>query len=223
MDSEAISISSHHEDFDPTNTSSTPSSSERVAFDFINNLLVFSLNTSSEKNELSRTNNTELTSTSLSNENQLNRQRLNRFMDFFSDKFIKILKEQSFEYGIDTPADELVRECLEQNEAVAKQWLNSLFIKHYNNIEITTGILRVISHFKYHEVYPEAQTMATTALLNNNPEVRECGIRAFENWGNIECLDLLENISCQEEWLNEYLNNVINDLKEEICNNGISC
>lgn len=158
----------------------------------------------------------ETAATDISLENRINAQRMARFKAEFSSRLIQLLHEQDFEYGVDTPADDLVRNCLTQNESVAKQWLNQLFVENYNDETVIVGILRVLSHFEYHIVAPQGTTMALAALANSKAEVRECGIRAFENWATLESLHVLENVKCQENWLNEYLQQVIADLKEEL-------
>lgn len=149
-------------------------------------------------------------------ENRLNAQRMQRFRADFSTRFLQLLREQDFEYGVDTPADELIRKCLNENESITKQWLNELFIQYFADKAVIIGILRVLSHFRYHEVAPQGPTMAIAALSNANAEVRECGIRAFENWRTLDSLKVLKGVHCAERWLNDYLQQVIADLEEEL-------
>ena len=141
---------------------------------------------------------------------------MDRFRAEFSANILKLLREQDFEYGVDTPADELVRKTFAENQSIAKEWLNQLFVENYDDQTVIMGILRVLSHFKYQEIAPQGPTMALAALSNVSAEVRECGIRAFENWSTLESLEVLKNVKCQEEWLNDYLQQVIADLKEEL-------
>ena len=152
----------------------------------------------------------------ISLEISLNRQRMGRFRAEFSTRLLRLLREQDFEYGVDTPADELVRKSFSENRSIAKQWLNQLFVENYGDKVVLTGILRVLSHFEYQEVAPQGPTMALAALVNVSPEVRECGIRAFENWSTLQSLEVLKNVKCEEEWLNDYLQQVIAELKEEL-------
>jgi len=158
----------------------------------------------------------EIASSDSSIENRLNAQRLKRFRTDFSSKFLQLLREQDFEYGVDTPADELVRKCFHENEAISKEWINNLFVENFNDQTVLMGILRVLSHFNYQEVVPQGPTIALAALANTSAEVRECGIRAFENWGSLHSLKVLENVNCEEKWLNDYLKQVIADLQEEL-------
>jgi hypothetical protein len=158
----------------------------------------------------------EIASGDSSIENRLNAQRLKRFRTDFSSKFLQLLREQDFEYGVDTPADELVRKCFHENEAISKEWINNLFVQNFSDQTVLMGILRVLSHFNYQEVAPQGPTIALAALVNASAEVRECGIRAFENWSSLHSLKVLENVKCEEKWLDDYLKQVIADLREEL-------
>ncbi len=103
-----------------------------------------------------------------------------------------------------------------QNEAVTKEWLNSVYIEHFPDTDVVIGLLQVISHLQYSEIYPQGPAMALAAFSHANSEVRECGIRAFENWGTIESLKVLRHVECPESWMQEYLSQVIHDLEEEL-------
>jgi hypothetical protein len=150
-------------------------------------------------------------------ENILNIRRLKKFKGKYTTELLRIIREQDFEYGFDSPADLFVRELLRQNLTVTKEWLNSIFIDYFDDTRILIGLLQIISHIDYLEICPEGATMALAALSHVNPEVRECGIRAFENWGTVESLKVLRNVKCQEKWLQEYVQQVILDLEEELC------
>jgi hypothetical protein len=153
-------------------------------------------------------------SSTLESENILNRRRLRKFKENYSKELLHIIFEQDFEYGFDSAADKFVRELMKQNEAVTREWLNSVYVENYHDVRVVIGLLQIISHLQYHEIYPQGPTMALAALAHANPEVRECGIRSFENWGTIDSLSVLRTVECAESWLQEYLRQVINDLEE---------
>ena len=148
-------------------------------------------------------------------ENILNKRRLRQFKENYTKELLWIISEQDFEYGFDSSADLFVRGLMEQNDVVTKEWLNSVYIAQFHDIDVVIGLLQVISHLQYFEIYPQGPTMALAALSHANSEVRECGIRAFESWGTIESLKVLRNVECPESWMQEYLSQVIHDLEEE--------
>lgn len=106
-------------------------------------------------------------------ENILNKRRLRQFKENYTKELLRIICEQDFEYGFDSEVDLFVRGLMEQNEAVTKEWLNSLYIAQFHDIDVVIGLLQVISHLQYSEIYPQGPTMALAALSHANSEVRE--------------------------------------------------
>ncbi len=148
-------------------------------------------------------------------ENTINDARLKSFQNEYTTRFLNLITETELEYGYKSALDDFIRDRLEENSAVTNQWLNSIFNEHFNDIVITTGILRTIAHFDYAEANPAGPTMATAALTHENAEVRECGARAFESWVSLDSLKILKSINHPEKWLQDYINQVIADIEEE--------
>jgi len=149
-------------------------------------------------------------------ENYINKKRLDTLKKNFTRELIMLIREEEFEYGLDTKADILVRKRIEQNALATKEWLTTIFIESFTNTRILLGVLIIISRFNYFVIYPEGQLMATAALSHKDPEIQECGVRAFENWGNRHSLRILKNLKVPTEWLQEYINEVIDDLEKEL-------
>lgn len=154
-------------------------------------------------------------STQGSVENELNRQRLEQ-LRAFNHELLKLITDTEMEYGVDTDVDRFLRERMNQNAMAVKEWLNDLFIDNFSDIVITTALLRVIAHLEYSHIAPQGPTMALAALSHENLEVKECAIRAFENWGTADCLRALESVDCIAPWLQTYLSQVISDLRETL-------
>jgi len=138
-------------------------------------------------------------------------------------KFILMIYENNFEYGYISLAEEYFEELIKKyNPESVMGWLNGIFLKYFENTKIIIGLLHIIAHLDYKIVYPQGQTMAIAALSYNNIEVRECGIRAFEKWGNMESLKILKNLRCEEKWLSNYVQQIVYDLEEELNRNAIT-
>lgn len=146
-------------------------------------------------------------------ENQLNIARLNEYLPQTA-KLLQLIKDTDFEYGINTPVDDFLRQKLQQNAAMTKQWLAHIFLSNNKNPAVLVGILRTIAHLTYNEMYPNGMIIAQSAICHENFEVKECGIRAFENWGTRECLETLQTVDVADPRLKIYLSEVIQDLKE---------
>jgi hypothetical protein len=173
----------------------------------------------SEEAGLPRTIVEEDYSTRGSVENLLNQQRLLEFREFTSH-VLQLIEESSFEYGFDNEFDVFLRDRLAKNALATKQWMNEVFIENFGDSGVLVGILRALAHVDYQVVRPQGPTMAIAAFSHTDAEVRECGIRAMENWGTSECLAALESISCPEAWLQEYVTQVISDLRERLSDAG---
>lgn len=132
----------------------------------------------------------------------------------FADTLLTLIHEEIFEYGMENAADVFVQKSLEMGPYFTKEWLNTIFLHRLGDVEVTTGILRIIAHLDYEDIYPTGPTMAIAAGMHENAEIRECGIRAFENWCNADSLKYLKRIRCKEKWLQDYLEQVIIDLEE---------
>lgn len=132
----------------------------------------------------------------------------------FTETLLQLIHEEIFEFGMENEADTFVQGNLRYNPVFTKEWLNHILLEHFDDVEVATGILRIVSHLKYEEIYPTGPTMALSVLNHKNAGIQECGIRAFENWGNADSLEYLKHIRCEEEWLQDYLEQVVSDLEE---------
>jgi len=148
-------------------------------------------------------------------ENFINQKRLEFLRSRFSEELLSLLSDEDFEYGVDTKADAMVRRQMSLNKLATKSWLNTLFVENFANSSVLIGLLRIIARLDYVDVYPEGQTMAVAALSNSNAGVQECGVRAFEGWGTVQSLRILENLTVSASWLQDYVDHVVADLRKE--------
>lgn len=135
----------------------------------------------------------------------------------YTTELVNMLRNESFEPGVATGSESFVESLLNRDSNGTMTWLNDVFLKFFNkDEEILTGILHIISHFEYKDVYPTGQTIAMAGLTNKSIQVKEYAIRSFENWSSPESLDILRGVECGEVWLQEYVSQVIQDLEEEL-------
>jgi len=151
----------------------------------------------------------------LVDENYINQRRLLKLKSQFTPRLLNLILESDFEYGIESEVDVFIRNQMKENSLATKSWLNDIFVENISNPVILVGILRIISRLSYYEVLPQGQIMATAALSHNDVEVKECGVRAFENWGSLGSIKILENLHVSPPWLQEYIDQVIKDLRKK--------
>lgn len=154
-------------------------------------------------------------SCSLSSESMLNTKRLNELEKKFTQQLIGYILEDNFEYGMESKAQILVKKQLKINPSVTKNWINKIYVNSINNAEILIGILRIIARFDRNDIFPIGDTIAMASLSHNNEMVQETAIRAFESWGGEESISILANANVASKWINEYLEEVMADLKRE--------
>ena len=153
-------------------------------------------------------------STRTVDENAVNEARLAAYREKLTEPFLATIRDSDFEYGYECAADKFVRERLRENALACKEWLSDLFVKYYHDRATVEGIARVVAHLRWDEIQPAGITIALSALQHASVEVREAGIRCFENWATLDCLRILRSVHCAEPWLEDYLKQVVSDLEQ---------
>lgn len=150
-------------------------------------------------------------------ENQLNSTRENVLREKLTLTLINTILEENFEFGYVSNSEKIIREQFKINALATRNWLSELFINHFNDITILIGLLRIIGRFEENIIFPQGHTIALAALNHKNDEIKELGIRAFENWSSENSIKVLKNIEISPQWLCDYKNQVIAELEEELC------
>ena len=150
-------------------------------------------------------------------ENITNRNRENYLNKYVLPNFISLLREEDFEFGYITRSEEVLRDQFQINALATRNWLNEIFLKYFNDEQILIGVLRIIGRFSEQMIFPQGQTIALASLNHENDEIKELGIRAFEKWVSYDSINILSKIKTETHWLQEYIDQVIRDLKEELC------
>ena len=155
-------------------------------------------------------------SKNISVENKINTERENFLRKRITNHLINTILEESFEFGLKSKSEIIIEDQLNINALATRNWLNEIFIEYFDDEKIIIGILRIIGRFDERIIFPQGQTIALAALNHKNIEIKELGIRAFENWGTSNSIKVLENIGLDVAWLHDYKNQVIEDIKEEL-------
>ena len=131
-------------------------------------------------------------------------------------QFLKVLEKDEIEFGKTSLCEEFIIESMHESASLTKEAINDLYIESVGHVKTLTAILIAIAHIDYEIISPNGQLMAMAAFSHSNLEVRECAVRAFEYWGNIESLKILEQTNLEPKWLQNYLEEVTEDLREEL-------
>lgn len=152
-----------------------------------------------------------------SSENKNNVPRENYLREKLTTKFLNLIKDEDFEFGFISRSEELVRNELLINALATRNWLNEIFVKYFDNEVVVIGILRIVARFEESIIFPQGQTLAIAALSHSNNEIKELGIRAFENWCSMDSLRILKTLDMNNKWLTDYVNEVISDQQIKLC------
>jgi hypothetical protein len=136
-----------------------------------------------------------------------------------TEKFLGIVRTEECEPEYTSQTEIFIFNLLKKNKVETMNWLNKQFLKNFKNKSIIVNILIAISHIPYEWLYPNGPTMTGFAITHESIEVKENAIRVFEKWGNEDSLQYLEAMGFDEKWLQDYLTEVIMDIKEGIAEN----
>ena len=61
---------------------------------------------------------------------------------------------------------------------------------------------------------PQGTFMCLSLLSNTNYTIRDKAVQTYEKWNSKKGINDLLSVHCQEEWLQDYINKVIENLRE---------
>lgn len=129
------------------------------------------------------------------------------------ESVLSLLREESIEDGVMHSADKYIAEELEKGKGLAE-----IYSWCYNNLDSVklpvSSVLRCVGRLEKKAAGEDGKLLMLNALRNQNLEVRETAVRAFEKWGGKDSMDILLKYKSEEEvvWLREYAEQVISDL-----------
>lgn len=137
-------------------------------------------------------------------------------LDLYS-VLISQFENEVFETGIVNESEKIFMEEYYSDNIGALNTLIKVFMDNFGKtgrqLNNLVGALHIISHISYQEVYPLGQAIAINAIGHSNNEIAEYGIKCFENWDNKDGIEKLSAIKFSSSWLQEYANDVIDELK----------
>jgi len=151
-------------------------------------------------------------------ENEIMEKRLEYLKNKVSPLFISLVKNEYFEFGQKSESIKIVERELKENRIATQNWLNDLYLQYFSTDEkILIGILRIFEYFDEEVLFPASHMIALASIVNKSDEIKEIGIRIFENWGSIKSYETLKGIKTDTKWLQTYINQVVKDIERELC------
>lgn len=148
-------------------------------------------------------------------QNDLIDEQKNNQTKIIEDEILEIIRSEDYEEGMTSKIEEYMEQDFSKYELeIIRKAAQRISIENLSNTKIINGILRMISSRTYDEMYPEGQYIGLALLQNKNITLREKGIQLFEYWKSKKGVKILESLECDQEWLQNYVNKIIDYLNK---------
>lgn len=131
----------------------------------------------------------------------------------FASKLWTAFEAEPLEDGMNHLADEIIEKALKPENQTILRWLKDLCL-NAEEPDFAAAVLRCLGR----QVLPGTNSWRTElvrdGLATNNVEIRDAAVQAAESWGGQEILNVLESHQEPEQWIQDYIRDVVNDLRE---------
>ena len=128
----------------------------------------------------------------------------------------KINGETIFEPGIINETISYFNTLFSYGRTSVVRWVSKMFVDYYRADRIVKGLL-YIAMYDSREFESLDSLMAMAAISNKNAEVKELAVRVLESNCNLINYQVLLSLDVHEDWLKEYIDDVIRDFQKELC------
>jgi hypothetical protein len=135
-------------------------------------------------------------------------------VNIYIDAILSVIACDEFEDGEISKSERYMRKnmSLETKDYILDA-LMKIYMDKYNNEHVLLGIMEMISCMKYEEVEPKGQIMALGLLQHENIYLRDRAIQVYEQWNSKKSLTVLKSLKCDQKWLQDYVDKVIEYLE----------
>lgn len=133
----------------------------------------------------------------------------------FEEKLLFYFQNEEIGLGTYTEADKLLESYLNDFNNLTQGMISNIFRKNIKEPEILCKLLLLISRLNPSKIDQTGHVIAMAALNHNNNDVKEYAIRVFENFSDESSLEFLEESKQDVFWLQEYKEEIIQELKEK--------
>lgn len=123
---------------------------------------------------------------------------------------LNIVLNDSFESGVISQSENYIDRCANKdNVEYIREAANELYLEHFSEPHILTGLLIMMGSLTYNDASPQGQTMALGLLQHECITVRDRAIQVFERWNSKKGINVLKSLHCDRVWLQKYVDKVI--------------
>lgn len=150
------------------------------------------------------------------NENEKIKEEKDMIVAKISEQILATIQRDVFEDGEISQSEQYMLE--KYNDCIGiyiKEALMQIYLDYYANEHVLNGVLTMISAKTYEDMEPQGQIIALGLLQHKDVYVRDKAIQVFERWNSKKGIHILENLHCDQQWLQNYVNKVIKYLKRD--------
>lgn len=127
---------------------------------------------------------------------------------------LELLHDQPVEDGLTHPGEAVLRGALRNYAAEVRAWLAERTTS--GSAVERASLLRLIGRLPRLQAAPWGYDLVSSALKDDELEVRDAAIKAFELWRGQAALKILGQHVESEPWLADHLRRVVEELKREV-------
>lgn len=144
------------------------------------------------------------------------REARERVVQQYKNDMLDIILNDTFETGFVSQSEYYISNlCSVENYEYIREAANGLYVEHYDNPHVLTGLLIMMGTLSYKDAEPQGQTIAIGLLHHDDISVRDRAIQAFERWNSKDGLRILKQLHCDRAWLQRYVDKVISYLERD--------
>ena len=142
------------------------------------------------------------------------------------ETFVNALSGETIDEGYRMPSEDMFLQLLQKNKEEVSRWFHTLENDESDSADLISKIIYMTSHISFETISQAGTTTflidwAQRGLTHPNLDVQEAAIGAFENWRGSLALYALNEFYSSEQWLQQYVHQIISELEEELFADGV--
>lgn len=141
------------------------------------------------------------------------------------ETLVNAMSRETIDEGYSMPSEDMFLQLLQRNKEDVSRWFHALENDESDHADLISKIIYMTSHISFETISQAGTTFliefARKGLMNTDLDVQEAAIGAFENWRGQLALDALHEFHSSEPWLQQYVNQIISELEEELSVDGV--
>lgn len=134
----------------------------------------------------------------------------------FTKEILSLISEDTFIDGEISRSERFMQSHFNNNTRdYILNSLSQIYNQYALNINVCIGVISMLSRVSYKQASPVGPLLCGMGVAHKSLQVKDRAVKTFEVWNSKESLPILLSIDTKPEWFQDYVNNVIQDIKSE--------